>query len=74
MTLTHFLSVLRARAGLALLVLLVTVAAAVGVGAQMPERYRASTTLLLDTGAADAAGIGQSPGCARWPGPGCVGG
>ena len=64
MTLTHFLSVLRARAGLALLVLLVTVAAAVGVGAKLPERYRASTTLMIDTGAADpvtGAWMGRSP-------------
>lgn len=64
MTLTHFLSVLRARAGLALLVVLVTVAAAVGVGAQLPERYRASTTLMIDTGAADpvtGAWMGRSP-------------
>lgn len=53
MTLTHFLAVLRARAGFALLVFALTVAAAVGVGALLPRAYEAQAQLVIDVGRPD---------------------
>jgi chain length determinant protein EpsF len=59
MSLSHFLAVLRARALLALLILAVTVAAAVGVGAMLPRAWKAETALMIDAGRPDpVSGIG----------------
>ena len=61
MSLSHFLAVMRARAGFALLVLALTVAAAVGAGALLPRAWQAQTTLVIDAGRPDPlAGAGSS--------------
>lgn len=64
MTLTHFLAILRARAGLALLLFVVTVACAAAVGWLMPAKYTASASLLIDPARADPLA-----GAAGWSGP-----
>jgi succinoglycan biosynthesis transport protein ExoP len=48
MTLIQFLSILRARKGIALLVLVLTITTAVGVSLLLPKQYTASASLVVD--------------------------
>lgn len=58
MTLQQFLSILRARWALALVVLLLTVGAAIGVSLMLPKQYTATSAVMLDMRSPDPiAGI-----------------
>lgn len=63
MNLVSFLAALRSRLGLALAVLLLTVAAALGTSLLMPRAYLATATVIIDQGRADplAAATGWQP-------------